>query len=105
MACRMCTWTCLTKHFRMGLLKADGHVTHIITWTSNAYNHMEKEAKKLWERICCLFFSVHIFTFLRRKETHGEAGLSSPAHIFRAVSIGKLTGKATVGFTTQSGPF
>lgn len=88
------------KALQDGAAKADGHITHIITWTSNAYNHMEKEAKQLWERICCLFFSVHIFTFLRRKATHGEAGLTSLAHIFRAVSIGKLTGKATVGFTT-----
>lgn len=48
---------------------------------------------------------MHIFTFLRRKAAHGEAGLSSLAYTFRAVQVGKLTGKATVGFTTQCGPF
>lgn len=61
--------------------------------------------KKRWGKICCLFFSMHIFTYLTRKASHGEVRLSSPVHTFRAAQVGKLTVKACVGFMAQYGPF
>lgn len=88
------------KALQHGVTKADGQVIHIITWRKK-----QDTGKILWGRTWCLFFSVHISTFLRRKATHGEAGLRSLAHTFRAVQVGKLTGIATVGFTAQGGPF
>lgn len=88
------------KALQDGAAKADRQVIYIIT------RRKKQDTRKiLWGRICCSFFSMHIFTFLKRKATQEGAGLSSPAHTFRAVQVGKLTGKATIGFTTRYGPF
>lgn len=78
-----------------GAAKANGQVIHTITWRKK-----QDTGKTLWGNIL-LFFSMHIFTFLRRKATLGEAGLSSLAHTCRAVQIGKLTGNTALGFATQ----
>lgn len=52
-----------------------------------------------------LGFQYNIFTYLTRKASHGEVGLSSPVCPFRTANADKLTVKASIDSTIQYGLF
>lgn len=91
MARRMCT--CLKKHFRMGLLKADGQVIHIITRKKK-----QDTTKILWGRIGYLFFSMHVFHISKKKSNSWGSRIKFSCTHFQSSPGWQAHWKSNCGF-------